>query len=70
MILSDVRCFDCNDPDVVAIWPGKEDIQYEMFRLIPGRPVRAWCEKCWLIRYGQQPRLPRRQRGKVAAEQQ
>lgn len=51
---------DCGGDDIIAVWPGKEDVQLEMFRLIPGRPARGWCEACWLQRYGPKPRLPKR----------
>lgn len=69
MKLADLRCADCDSDDLIAFWPGKEDVQLEMFRLIPGRPVRGWCEQCWIKRFGPTPRLPPRNSRKVSAEQ-
>lgn len=58
--LDELRCSDCGDGKIIAIWPGSEGEQGDLFRLTPYRLVRCWCEMCWLKRYGAHPRLPRR----------
>lgn len=60
MRLDNLCCADCGEAEIISVWPGKEDVQMELFRLIPGRPVRGWCEACWLKRFGPKPALPRR----------
>jgi len=55
-----LHCTDCQHDDVIAIWPGKEVAQCDIFRPLPNRPVKAWCELCWIKRFGPKPRLPRR----------
>lgn len=62
MRVTGLRCTRCKSTDVLAIWPGNDrgDVGLLPFPLLPGRPVKAWCEKCWLERFGTDARLPRR----------
>lgn len=62
MQVTGLCCTRCKSTDVLAIWPGndREDVDLLPFPLLPGRPVQAWCERCWLERFGTEARLPRR----------
>lgn len=71
MKLLNLRCGDCGSDDLIAIWPGRARAQLDMLETIPDRPIKCWCQLCWEHRFSQrrQPRLPRRGRRKITAEQ-
>ena len=74
MIIPGFRCSGCQEEDILAIWPGREGEQGELFTLTPGRPVHRWCNSRWWRLFGvrelksSQPKLPRRgSKAKAAA---
>lgn len=62
MRVTGLACTRCKTNNVLAIWPGTdpERSQLPLFTVLPGRPVKAWCERCWLERFGADARLPQR----------
>lgn len=60
MRVSGLRCSDCQDEEVIAVWPGDAGEEGTLFVLLPNRPVRAWCDACWQKRYAQKRALPLR----------
>lgn len=57
MIISGLRC-TCGDTEVMAVWPGENAKQCDLFALTPYRSMKCWCQACWLRRFGK-PALPR-----------
>ena len=52
MKIAGFRCSECRDEEILAIWPGVEGEQGELFTLTPGRPVHCWCNACWWKLFG------------------
>jgi hypothetical protein len=49
--VADLRCAGCGSEEVVAVEPGAESDRVAGIVVRRGRPVRAWCAKCWQRRW-------------------
>lgn len=59
MRLNELRCTECGNDEVIAVWPGQQGVQGDLFTVLRDRPVKIWCELCWLKRFGPKPRQPK-----------
>jgi hypothetical protein len=50
-----LRCVGCGSDEVVAVEPGAESERVAGIVVHRGRPVRAWCAKCWRRRWISKP---------------
>lgn len=66
MIINGLRCSKCGDPELIAVWPCDTADQFDLFVMTPQRPLKCWCEACWIKDFAQVAPLQRR--GKAKAE--
>jgi len=46
-----LHCVGCGSDEVIAVEPGTESERVAGIVVRRGRPVRAWCAKCWRRRF-------------------
>jgi hypothetical protein len=53
--MAGLHCAGCGSDEVIAIEPGTESERVAGIVVRRGRPMRAWCAKCWQRRWISKP---------------